>query len=311
VRVSTSHGRGWHAVGVRPLLGKVMLGAAVVALLGTSLAAAAPVASSSPGSFVPLTPCRAVNTKASAAGPVHGSRDFTLVGSPMTGQGGPAAGCGVPSEATAVVVNVTVANPTAAGWVAVFPAGQAWPGSSTVNFAAGVTIANGTTIPLGRSDTTGVGSVSVRDAGTGSENVIIDVTGYYVPASSGLDGTVPSGHTLTGVFSVVLPYQAEGFSVGTVTFAQPFAGELTAVWVPAGTNPTGCPGTPENPTAAPGYFCAYITQLIGATNNIVYPSSSNSPISFKAGPHGAMLIGNVSPGGSQSAIFGDWAATAP
>ena len=48
---------------------------------------------------------------------------------------------GVPLDATAVVLNVTVDGPEGSGFVTVFPCGGLLPLASNVNFVAGQTVA--------------------------------------------------------------------------------------------------------------------------------------------------------------------------
>jgi hypothetical protein len=49
---------------------------------------------------------------------------------------------GVPADAAAVVLNVTVAEPTASGFATVYPCDQPVPLASNVNFVAGATVAD-------------------------------------------------------------------------------------------------------------------------------------------------------------------------
>ena len=56
---------------------------------------------------------------------------------------------GVAANASAVVLNVTVVEPAAAGFVSVFPCGAGVPNSSSVNFAAGATVANAVVSQVG------------------------------------------------------------------------------------------------------------------------------------------------------------------
>ena len=90
----------------------------------------------------------------------------------------PVAGLGgVPANgATAVVLNVTVTNPTQASYLTVFPAGGAPPDASDLNFTAGETVPNRVIVPLG----TGAeaGKISVYSP-VGSVDVIVDVNGWY------------------------------------------------------------------------------------------------------------------------------------
>ena len=73
----------------------------------------------------------------------------------------------------AVVVNVTAVKPTTPGYLTMFPTGSTRPISSTINFAAGAVIANGTTVKLGNG-----GQISAYNP-AGTVDMVIDVLGYY------------------------------------------------------------------------------------------------------------------------------------
>jgi hypothetical protein len=116
-----------------------------------------------------LAPCRVVDTRG-ATGPWGGpalaagaTRSFEIGGR-----------CGIPADAGAVALNVTVTNPTSAGDLSVYPGTGAAPGASTISFAAGRTRANNTSIGL----VDGVLSVAGRQE-SGTADVVIDVSGYY------------------------------------------------------------------------------------------------------------------------------------
>ena len=89
---------------------------------------------------------------------------------------------GVPADAVAVAVNVTVTEPTAASYVTVWPAGAAMPTASNLNVVAGQTVANMVTVGLG----TG-GQIDLFNL-AGDAQVLVDVTGWY---SSGFTPVVP------------------------------------------------------------------------------------------------------------------------
>ncbi|MFT3791154.1 MAG: Calx-beta domain-containing protein [Rudaea sp.] len=92
--------------------------------------------------------------------------DFTVAG-----RGGvPASGVG------AVVLNVTVTQPTAPGYVTVWPTGSAQPLASNLNFTAGLTIPNLVIVKVGDE-----GKVSLYNS-QGNSYVIADVVGWF-PAS--------------------------------------------------------------------------------------------------------------------------------
>ena len=87
---------------------------------------------------------------------------------------------GVPVDAAAVVLNVTVVNPTAGSFLQLWPTGAAQPTyGSSLNFNPGQIVPNAVTVKLG----TG-GKVRVFNA-VGSTDVIIDVAGYYSGAAGG------------------------------------------------------------------------------------------------------------------------------
>jgi hypothetical protein len=96
----------------------------------------------------------------------------------------------VPSTATAAVLNVTVTNTTASGYLTLSPGGSETPLSSNLNWQAGETRANLVTMTLGYS-----GNVSVFNA-IGSADVIIDLEGYFAPATGG---------STAGLFNPVAP----------------------------------------------------------------------------------------------------------
>ncbi|WP_182111761.1 carboxypeptidase regulatory-like domain-containing protein [Actinotalea sp. JY-7876] len=97
---------------------------------------------------------------------------------------------GVPADATAVVLNVTVTGPTTGGNLRVFPAGQRVPNTSVVNFAAGQDKANGTIVSLPSSGEISFYSDSPVGVGASPVQVIIDVVGY-VKAETSFTGVAP------------------------------------------------------------------------------------------------------------------------
>ncbi len=132
---------------------------------------AAPVSvAPSPASFHTLAPCRLVDTR-NATGPFGGpalaageSRAFSAA------QGA----CGVPADAAALALNVTVTQPTEAGELTLYPGSGVAPLATTTSFAAGRTRANNAVIGLSG----GVLSVRNRQA-SGTVHFILDVSGYF------------------------------------------------------------------------------------------------------------------------------------
>ena len=80
---------------------------------------------------------------------------------------------GLAAGATAVALNVTATNPTAPGWLAVYPGSRSRPNASNLNFAAGQTIANMVVVPLGPGNTVTFYNLA------GTVNLIASVLGTY------------------------------------------------------------------------------------------------------------------------------------
>lgn len=132
--------------------------------------------------FHPLTPNRVLDTRlgtgtGGAIGPV--GADSTLNLQVVDRGGVPAAGVG------AVVLNITVTEPTAAGFLAVFPAGVPRALPSNLNFSAGRTVPNLVVAKVGAG-----GSISIFNF-AGTAQLIADVEGWFD------DGTIPSGARYT------------------------------------------------------------------------------------------------------------------
>lgn len=122
--------------------------------------------------FVATTPCRVVDTRRSN-GPFGGpaiqggtERDFAL----------PQGACGIPNTAAAYSLNVTAVPQHTLNYLTIWPTGQSMPVVSTLNSYDGRVKANAVIVPAGESEAV---SVYVTD----TTNVILDVDGYFVPAT--------------------------------------------------------------------------------------------------------------------------------
>ena len=122
------------------------------------------------GNYVPISPTRILDTRDSAPLGPGQSLDLQVTG-----------GAGVPdSGTTAVILNVTVTAPTSAGYLTVWPAGAARPGSSALNFVAGQTVANLVEVGTGSG-----GAISIFNP-AGSVQVVVDLEGYVTAGAGGL-----------------------------------------------------------------------------------------------------------------------------
>lgn len=129
-------------------------------------------ATTAPAAYTAVTPVRLLDTR-TTGGPLgaNGSRNLTVSGVTP----------GAPAGATSVVMNVTVTNTTAASFLTVFPAGNARPLTSNLNWTSGKTVANLVEVPVGAG-----GAVTIYNRG-GSTNVAVDLEGYFA-APSGTAG---------------------------------------------------------------------------------------------------------------------------
>ncbi|MCU1388725.1 MAG: hypothetical protein JWL72_2063 [Ilumatobacteraceae bacterium] len=83
---------------------------------------------------------------------------------------------GVPTDATAVVLNVTATEPGGSGFVTVYPCGVTQPTASNLNFAVGATIPNAVITKIGAG-----GSVCLFTSQP--VHLVVDVNGYF-PSST-------------------------------------------------------------------------------------------------------------------------------
>ncbi|WP_347261229.1 Ig-like domain repeat protein [Rudaea sp.] len=97
----------------------------------------------------------------------------------------------------AVLLNTTVANPTAPGYLTLWPTDAAQPLASNLNFTPGLTIPN-----LVLAKVSSAGQVSVYNS-AGTTDVVADVQGWF-PLSSQLTPMVPARlvDTRTGAFTI-------------------------------------------------------------------------------------------------------------
>jgi Fibronectin type III domain len=122
------------------------------------------------GLYAPVTPTRVLDTRSGVGGVAHpvgpGAANVIAVPVAQAGQ-------------EAVVLNVTITNPTAAGYLTVWPDGTPQPVVSNLNFKAGQTVANRVAVKVGSS-----GKVDFFNA-AGSVSVIADLNGSFTDTTGG------------------------------------------------------------------------------------------------------------------------------
>ena len=138
---------------------------------------------------------------------------------------------------------------------------------------------------------------------------------------------LPSGKTLTGVFSVTgVAVAANQYADMPISLGFRFASAPTVVTIGASDTPTqraaaGCPGTSEDPLAAPGKFCLYEFGFANTEPLTGAKEADGSPTDVSGYVPPASDFASATPMGTileiRSAAAGDfysngvWAATSP
>jgi spore germination protein YaaH len=207
------------------------------------------VPDTSGATYLPLNPVRLLDTRAG-----NGLSGVLTAGTPRTFQ--VAGRGGVPANAIAVTGNLTVVDATMSWAVALGPVATSSPTTSTINFSTRQIIANGLTVGLSSAGTL---SATYLSKPGNTTNLVFDVSGYFVPGSSGAkflpiaaarpvdtrisggplsagvprtfqvtggDGVPASATAITGHITVVLPTGPWAAFVGPVATASPSTSSL-------------------------------------------------------------------------------------
>ncbi|MFJ1709015.1 right-handed parallel beta-helix repeat-containing protein [Kitasatospora sp. NPDC088346] len=129
--------------------------------------------------FTAVDPQRILDTRdgtgaPQATVPAQGTLDLQIAGTH-----------GIPADATAVTLNVTVTDTTQDGHLTAYPHGDELPRTSNLNWTTGKTVANLVTLPLKD------GKVSFHNASAGTIDLVADLAGHY--GSTGRDTFRPLG----------------------------------------------------------------------------------------------------------------------
>jgi hypothetical protein len=147
---------------------------------------------------------------------------------------------GVPRQAAAVVVTLTVVDASAAGYLTAYPNGSNRPDVSNLNFERGSTIANTSVVQLGTN-----GAMNIFSSVVGAK-IVVDISGVFLPMA----GPATSGRYVAVPGVRALDTRSEGGPFG--------AGESRVVRFPATTVAPGATAVVANFTyldpTGPGYF---------------------------------------------------------
>ncbi len=214
--------------------------------------------------FVAITPCRVVDTRA---------------GSAQTGQfGAPElvasqartflisqSSCGVPTSAAYSLNFVSI---TAVGqpvnWIAAWPDDQSFPGTVVLNASQGGIIDNSAIVSAGTD-----GGIQVM--ATNNTNLVIDMNGYFVQASTIQGPAGPAGPTgPTGPTGPQGPQGVQGPAGPTGPTGPTGATGATGAQGPAG--PTG----PTGPTGLSGF--QWVAGFLNAGDTQTYYTTPTNPV---------------------------------
>ncbi|MCG8916503.1 PKD domain-containing protein [Actinokineospora sp. PR83] len=199
---------------------------------------------------------------------------------------------GVPVGATAVVLNLTVTNPTLGGYLTAHADGTARPPVSNVNFEAGQTVPNLAVVPVSED-----GHVALYNGSGGTTDVVADVNGYFTRAA-GTGFAVVNPAAMPRVFDSREAGSGGAITAGTarevavvgaggdipagavavalnVTVADPRAGGFLTAWPtgtprPAASNLNFAPGqTVSNAVIAPVGADGKVSLFANATTDVV------------------------------------------
>jgi hypothetical protein len=192
---------------------------------------------------------------------------------------------GVPADATAVTLNVTVTDTSAGSFLTVFPAGQGWPLASNLNWPAGDTRPNLVVAKIGAG-----GAVSIFNY-AGSVDVVADVQGWFD------DGSDPTADALVAVS----PVRVLDSRDGTGGYTTPWGPGTTRALSVAGVAgvPAGVDAVMLNVTVTDTSTGSFLTVFPAGqgwplASNLNWPAGDTRPnlVVAKIGAGGAVSIFN-------------------
>jgi hypothetical protein len=207
------------------------------------------------GEFVPVAPFRVLDTRNTTPLGTNETRPITI-------------GLPVPTDAVAVVLNVTAINPTEWGYLTVFPFGGTQPFASNVNFKPLQTVPSAVVVKMGTAN-----QVSIFNP-TGSTHIAVDVMGYFAPSAQ--------AQTAGGRYTPVVPTRV----LDTRGFG-PFSDEPRQVAVRVPGDPTNVKSLVLNVTVADAQRGGYLAVTPGGGPA---PTNPTSNLNFNPGDTVANLV---------------------
>ena len=291
---------------------------------GTTSAALQPSAPAAttvttPGGFTSVAPSLLLDTRSGVGAPRAAIEPYGMVHLQVSGRGGvPASGV------SAVVLNVTVTEPTGVGFVTVYSEGLDLPKASNLNFVAGQAVPNLVVARVGHN-----GMVDLYNGSTGTVQLIADVSGYYLsgaPKVAGAFGSSPPTRLLDTRIGMGAPSRAvppHGMVHLQVTGrgGVPDFGAAAVVLNVTVTTPTrsgnvsvygdgtDLPGTPNLNFAAAQTVPNLVITPIGANGKVTLYNGSSGTVHLIADLAGSYLGGTSSAAAVSAGAFHSCAVT--
>lgn len=226
--------------------------------------------------YTPFGPTRLLDTRYGTGAPKAKVQPHTSATVQIGGNHG------IPTDVTAVVLNVTVTNTSANGYITSYGDGEGIPSTSNLDYAAHTTIPNQVIVPTGPD-----GAVGLYNGGSGPVDLIADIAGYFT-------GTASSGYT------PLTPDRLIDTRYGTGTTKQQLAGGSSLTAQIAGNDggllPTsGVTAVALNVTVTGSKAAGYLS---------VYPDGTNTPLASNVNFTVGQTVANavISPVGADGRI---------
>ncbi len=235
--------------------------------------------------FHPVTPTRILDSR---AGPEQVG-PYSAPWGPKVTREVQVTGGAVPSNAAAVVLNVTVTSTTAPSFLSIWPSGEGFRLVSSLNWSTGQTIPNAVTAKVGEN-----GKIQIFN-NSGYADVIVDLVGYY-------DGIAGDG------FTPVAPSRLVDSRLGLGGVSQWTPGSTQTVQITGATVPAGATALVANVTVTATSAYSFLTIWPGNLSRPLVSSLNWSPgqtianaVTVPLSPTGAISI--YSPSGNVDVII--------
>jgi hypothetical protein len=214
-----------------------------------------------PGQYKPVAPVRILDTRDGTGGVFGSVGPNQFIAVQVAGQG-PVPLMTSPTPPSAVVLNVTVTNPTAGSYLTVYPTGVPRPTASNLNFVAGQTVPNLVEVAVGPD-----GKVNTYNA-YGNVDVIFDVAGW-VTTQGTVSGT-------DGLFRPLVPARILDTRFGPgAPIAKVGPGQTIHLQVAGAGN---VPGTTSIPAPEAAVLNVTATNASAPSYLTIFPTGSSKPI---------------------------------